>query len=213
MVILAGNLQSDRGITHTLAAPLINRMFVTYVAPNIDDWAIHAAINGVDSRVIAFVRLRPDLLHKFIPTDYVSGKQFPSPRGWFRVSDALGRADALAGKVLHKMILGSVGAEAGAAFMGFLQDNEGLVSIQQVLRNPTTTPVPAETHKQYAIAMGLATTMDKFTYDAGYEYLKRMNKDLQMLAATLAYHKNPDEFKRAAMFKDFARAIVAVNKL
>jgi hypothetical protein len=40
-----------------------------------------------------------------------------------------------------------------------------------------------------------------------------MNGDLQMLAATLAYHKNPDEFKRAAMFKEFAPAIVRINKL
>ena len=97
--------------------------------------------------------------------------------------------------------------------MGFMNDASGLVSIEEILRNPTGTPVPEETHKQYALAMGLATRMDKFTYDAGYVYLKRLKKDLQVLAATLAYHKNKDEFKRAAMFSDFAKEIVAINKL
>ena len=213
MVLAAGNLQSDRGITHTLAAPLINRMFVTTVTPHLDDWRIHAAMNDVDSRVIAFLGLRADLLHKFLPTEYVSGKQFPTPRGWFRVSDVVKRMGMLPEQIAHKMIVGSVGDEAGIAFIGFLQDSEGLVSLDMIFKNPENVPVPAETHKQYALAMGLATAMDKFTYDAGYKYLKRMNGDLQMLAATLAYHKNPEAFMRAAMFKEFAPALVRINKL
>jgi len=213
MVILAGNLQSDRGITHTLAAPLVNRMLTMFVAPHIDDWSMHAAAIGADYRVIAFLRVRPDLLHKFVGTEYTSGKQFPSPRGWMRTSDILTHGSSMPESITHKLIIGSVGEEAGASFMGFLNDSSGLVSIDEILRNPNGAPVPTETHKQYALAMGLASKMDKFTYDNGYIYLKRLSKDLQMLAATLAYHKNKDEFKRAKMFADFAKDIVAINKL
>lgn len=213
MVIAAGNLQSDRGVTHTLAAPLTNRMFTMFVGPHIDDWSIHAAKNSIDPRVLAFLRVRVDLLHKFVPTDYQSGMQFPTPRGWFRVSDVLKRAAALPQKIMRKMIVGSVGEEAGTAFLGFLEDAEGLVSIEEIFRDPKGAPMPDETHKQYALAMGLASRMDKYSYDAGYTYLKRMKKELQLLSATLAYHKNKEEFKRAAMFSDFAAEIVAVNKL
>lgn len=211
MVLAAGNLQSDRGITHTLAAPLINRMVVFYVAPHVDDVTMHFASIGVDYRVIAFLRIRPDLLHKFEGAKYTSGSQFPTPRGWERVSDALGVG--FSDDILHATVIGSVGAEAGSAFMGFVNDAAGLVSMEEILRDPKGCIVPPEMHKQYALAMGLASRMDKFTYDAGYEYLKRLSKDIQMLAATIAYHKNKDDFKRATMFKDFSRDIVAINKL
>ena len=67
-IIAAGNRQGDRGVTYTMPAPLANRFSHYEVDVNLDDWVAWAYANGIDERVIGFLRFRPDLVFDFDPS-------------------------------------------------------------------------------------------------------------------------------------------------
>ena len=58
-IFAAGNRQGDRGVTYTMPAPLANRFSHFEVETHLDDWVAWAYANGIDERVIAFLRFRP----------------------------------------------------------------------------------------------------------------------------------------------------------
>ena len=60
VIIAAGNRQGDRGVTYAMPAPLANRFSHFDVDTHLDDWVAWAYENGIDDRVIAFVRFRPE---------------------------------------------------------------------------------------------------------------------------------------------------------
>jgi len=79
-IFAAGNRQGDRGVTYTMPAPLANRFSHFEVDINLDDWVAWAYANGIDARLIAFLRFRPELLFEFDPAH--NPVAFPSPRSW-----------------------------------------------------------------------------------------------------------------------------------
>jgi hypothetical protein len=207
-IAAAGNNQSDRGVTYTMPAPLTNRFSVWQAEPHIDDFTHYAAHAGCNDKVMAFLRFRSDYLHKFSGKDYVSGQQFPTPRGWMRVSDHMNLD--LPDSDMHELIRGDVGEEAGQEFITFCLNYEGLVSVEEILADPARAPVPPDIGKRYAVTMALAARMDKNTTDKMWTYLKRMPRDFQVLAVTLAYRRNKTEIMRTAMFAEFAEEIIAI---
>src|SRR5690606_7736890 len=79
-IFAAGNRQGDRGVTYIMPAPLANRFSHYEVEPSLDDWVTWAYGNGIDERLIAFLRFRPELLFDFDPAH--NPVAFPSPRSW-----------------------------------------------------------------------------------------------------------------------------------
>ena len=79
-IFAAGNRQGDRGVTYTMPAPLANRFSHYEVEVNLDDWVAWAWNRGINDRIIAFLRFRPDLLFDFDPAH--NPVAFPSPRSW-----------------------------------------------------------------------------------------------------------------------------------
>jgi hypothetical protein len=79
-IFAAGNRQGDRGVIYSMPAPLANRFSHFEVETNLDDWVTWAYANGIDERVIGFLRFRPELLFDFDPAH--NPVAFPSPRSW-----------------------------------------------------------------------------------------------------------------------------------
>ena len=79
-IFAAGNRQGDRGVTYTMPAPLANRFSHFEIEANLDDWVSWAYGNGIDERLIGFLRFRPERLFDFDPAH--NPVAFPSPRSW-----------------------------------------------------------------------------------------------------------------------------------
>ena len=90
-IFAAGNRQGDRGVTYSMPAPLANRFSHFEVETHLDDWVGWAYANGIDERVIAFLRFRPELLFDFDPAH--NPVAFPSPRSWEFAHRALQKFD------------------------------------------------------------------------------------------------------------------------
>lgn len=186
MVVAAGNLQSDRGVTYTMAAPLMARMRIFDVDTVVDDFLEYAAVNGCAPVVMALVNDRADLLHKFGKEEY--GKQFPNPRGWMRVSDTL--ALNLPDNLRLESIMGDVGEEAGRVTETYLRIYEQMPSINRIIEAPDSVDIPQQTNVLYCVVMGLSARMDKGNFDNIYKYLKRCPKEMQTLCVKLAYSRD-----------------------
>lgn len=150
-IFAAGNRQGDRGVTYTMPAPLANRFSHFELETNLDDWVSWAYANGIDERLIAFLRFRPELLFDFDPAH--NPVAFPSPRSWEFAHRAL-RKFGDHPNLLVATLQACVGPAAGIELAAFVDNLEKLPDIDAILRGEQV-PVPRETDLQYAVACAL----------------------------------------------------------
>ncbi len=150
-IFAAGNRQGDRGVTYSMPAPLANRFSHFEVEVHLDDWVAWAYAHGIDERVIAFLRFRPELLFDFDPAH--NPVAFPSPRSWEFAHRALqkfiGQPSLLAGT-----LQACVGPAAGVELHAFVENLDQLPDLDAIVRGEAV-PVPTETDLQYAVASAL----------------------------------------------------------
>lgn len=150
-IFAAGNRQGDRGVTYTMPAPLANRFAHFEVETNLDDWVSWAYANGIDERVIAFLRFRPELLFDFDPAH--NPVAFPSPRSWEFAHRALQKFGDLS-DLLIDSLQSCVGPAAGIELGAFVNNLDKLPDIEAILAGEEV-PIPREVDLQYAIASAL----------------------------------------------------------
>ncbi len=150
-IFAAGNRQGDRGVTYSMPAPLANRFAHFEVETNLDDWVSWAYANGIDERVIAFLRFRPELLFDFDPSH--NPVAFPSPRSWEFAHRALQKfADS--GPLLVNTLQACVGPAAGIELGAFVDNLDNLPDLDAILRREQVS-MPREIDLQYAVASAL----------------------------------------------------------
>jgi len=150
-IFAAGNRQGDRGVTYTMPAPLANRFAHFEVESHLDDWVSWAYQHGIDERLIAFLRFRPDLLFDFDPAH--NPVAFPSPRSWEFAHRALQKFGD-GGGLLVDALQACVGPAAGVEFEAFVRNLDKLPDIDAILSGEEVK-VPKEVDLQYAVASAL----------------------------------------------------------
>ena len=151
VIIAAGNRQGDRGVTYAMPSPLANRFSHYTVDTHLDDWATWAYANGIDDRVIAFVRFRPELLFDFDPAQ--NPVAFPSPRSWEYAHRAVQKFEHQP-QLLLESLQACVGQAAGIELHAFMQNLDQLPDIEAILRGEKVG-VPKDVDLQYAVASAL----------------------------------------------------------
>jgi hypothetical protein len=187
MVVAAGNKQSDRGVTFTMAAPLVARMCLIDVDPELDGFLSYAALHKARPEIMAFIAERPDMLHNFDAK--VAGEPFPNPRSWMRASVHLDLALEPAERV--EVLQGDVGKEAAALFEAFLRVWETMPKLSQIFEDPDSVEVPERLDVKHCVVMGLAAMIDEKNFDNAYKFLARLPKEMQTLCVRLAHRRNP----------------------
>ena len=151
-IFAAGNRQGDRGVTYAMPAPLANRFSHFEFATHLDDWAAWAYANGIDERLVGFLRFKPELLFDFDPAR--PEMAFPSPRSWEFAHRALqkfsDRPDLLAGA-----LAACVGQAAGIECAAYIESLDRLPDIDAIVEG-REAEVPTEIDLQYAVAAALA---------------------------------------------------------
>jgi hypothetical protein len=150
-IFAAGNRQGDRGVTYSMPAPLANRFSHYAVEAHLDDWVAWAYAHGIDERLIAFLRFRPDLLFDFDPAH--NPVAFPSPRSWEFAHRALVKFGDNP-HLLLPALQACVGPAAGIEVKAFVDNLDNLPDIDAILRGDDVA-VPREVDLQYAVAAAL----------------------------------------------------------
>lgn len=150
-IFAAGNRQGDRGVTYSMPAPLANRFSHFEVETHLDDWVSWAYKNGIDERVIAFLRFKPEMLFDFDPAH--NPVAFPSPRSWEFAHRGLQKfidsPDLLVGT-----LQACVGPAAGIELNAFVDSMDRMPDLDAILAGEDV-PVPESIDLQYAVAAAL----------------------------------------------------------
>ena len=150
-IFAAGNRQGDRGVTYSMPAPLANRFSHFEVETHLDDWVSWAYANGIDERVIAFLRFRPELLFDFDPAH--NPVAFPSPRSWEFAHRGLRKFEDHP-ELLQGTLQACVGPAAGIELTAFVNSLDQMPDLDAII-NGEPVQVPREIDLQYAVAAAL----------------------------------------------------------
>jgi hypothetical protein len=195
VVIAAGNPASERGVHFSMPRPLRNRFVHLHLEADLNDWCRWAVQAKIRPEVIAFLRFKPVLLHD---GDAMSDENaWPTPRSWEMTSTVLNgisrRQTSLStdgGEVEAQLLEGTIGPAATAEFLGFLRLFRQLPSIDEILLNPESAPLPHEPSAQIAIATALGRVISDHSIAKGMKYLDRMPAEMRVLAMRDAAARN-----------------------
>jgi len=151
VIFAAGNRQGDRGVTYSMPTPLANRFTHYSFDVNLDDWVLWAHQCGIDERVIAFLRFRPELLFDFDPA--LDPVAFPTPRSWEFAHHALKKFDST-NLILANALQACVGEAAGIELTAFIDNLDNLPNVGDIISGEEVS-VPHSIDLQYALASSL----------------------------------------------------------
>ncbi|WP_456414022.1 AAA family ATPase [Thiolapillus sp.] len=211
-IFAAGNRQGDRGVTYTMPAPLANRLSHFEVETNLDDWVAWAWANGIDERVIGFLRFRPELLFDFDPAH--NPVAFPSPRSWEFAHRSLQKFGNNP-KLLLGTLQACVGPAAGIELHAFINSLDKMPDLDDIIAGKEV-PVPDEIDLQYAVAAALvgrairARDQDNANVIIGHilNYANRFpQKEMGVMLVSDLHRAIGDQLFQVPEFTDWATAI------
>ena len=194
--IAATNRREDKAGVTGILEPVKSR-FATIVELNVDvdDWSAWAVVNKVAAEVIAFVRFRPELFAAAgTPTADIVNR--PSPRTITNMGKlfALGYDD-------FETLSGAVGSAFASEFVGFVKIIRSLPSIDAIMIEPTTAPVPENPAALFAVATALASRMDEKNAGRVIKYADRMPEEFGVLCIRDGLRREP----KAANNREFIK--------
>lgn len=170
-VVAATNLVDDGSLVRQMSSALADRMTHIQVlsdAKSWIEWALHA---GIDSRIIAFIKLYPQHLNRII--EYVQeGKLIaPSERSW-EVIDGFLKLD-LTDQELQAVVAGRVGNGVALEFFSTLNSLKDMVPVETLMtltRAELPRSIPDSMAGMWTIAFGVPQYVsDMATLDKAFE--------------------------------------------
>lgn len=166
--ICAGNATKDRAGTNHMPTHLRDRLTWIEVEANAEDTCNYFSNIGVDTRLIAYLRFRSEMLSKFDR----DAKACPSPRSWERTDTVL-KAN-LPPHLRTVGIAGNVGDGAANDFTGYLRLVEAVPDMDALIKDPANAPMPTDIGILYAVATELTARYTKDNASAIATYLTRL---------------------------------------
>jgi len=147
-IVCAGNKATDKAIVNRLSTAMQSRMIHLNLMVDTASWLDWGNSNGIDHRVISFIKYRPELLHKFNPNH--SDDTFASPRTWEFLSKIIKGKETF-NRTDHAVLVGTVGEGAATEFRAFCAVYKDLPDIETMIKHPEIIKIPKEPGHQYAI--------------------------------------------------------------
>ena len=197
--LVTGNRVEDRAGAKQLLTHLSNRMYEFEMETSLDDWCEWAMDNGVDSRGIAFMRLRPQLLNDFDANRSVN----PTQRAWTQLF--LEVPQDLPQEQYMMACTAKVGEGAGAEWCAARDMMDKMPSIDSIRLSPDKVEIPTEPAIMFAVATALSMTTEPEAFERDMRYITRMSKEFQMVYVTDALRLHP-KLQQTKQFVDWAVA-------
>ena len=197
--LVTGNRVEDRAGAKQLLTHLSNRMYEFEMETSLDDWCEWAMENGVDSRGIAFLRLRPQLLNDFDANRSVN----PTQRAWTQLF--LEVPQDLPTNHYMMACTAKVGEGAAAEWCAARDLMDKMPSIDSIRLAPDKVEIPTEPAVMFAVATALSMSTSEDAFERDMKYIGRMNKEIQMVYVTDALRLHP-KLQQTKPFIDWAIA-------
>jgi hypothetical protein len=172
--IAATNRRTDRAGVTGILEPVKSRFAaILEVEPNLDDWTAWALTHEQPAEIVAFLRFRPELLHKFNPTADLVNQ--PSPRTWAHAGKIIGLQLPL--DLEFPALVGAVGEGAAGEFTAFLRTYRDLPNLDGILIDPAHAIIPTSPAGLYAVSAGLAHRATAGNFARIAQYAERLRSE------------------------------------
>lgn len=187
-VVAASNRMTDRAGANRMATPLANRFMHCELIAQLDPWCSWAWGKDLNPLVIAFLRLRPELLNTFDPAK--GDVAFGTPRSWATVCEIV--AAKLPTDIRYALIAGTVGEGPAAELEAFMRVWESMPNIDGILLDPAGATVPQEPGVLFAVSAALAQRANKGNFANVCAYADRLPQAYAMRTVKDAVKRCPD---------------------
>jgi MoxR-like ATPase len=195
-IIAAGNRVSDRAAAQRMPTALRNRFAHIFITPDVDAWCLWANANGVAPEMVAFVRLRRELLHIMPKGDE---NAFPTPRSLTKAAKYINAPK----KIRMRLFASHVGDAVAGELDGFIELYHSLGSLDDIIADPDKASVPKEASARYAVCTGLARLATRKNFPAIIKYATRLNRESEILVVTDATSRD-ENLKDVAAYSQWA---------
>jgi hypothetical protein len=194
-VVFASNRQEDKAGTNRVPSHIPNRCTM-YFGPdaNIEDWTSWALDHDIAIEVVQFLRMKPDALHKFNPSELVN----PTPRQWAWVGREIKRMPET---IRFETVAGRVGEGLSSELNAFIKIADKLPPKEKILLEPKTAPVPEEPSALYLVTGMLAQASNATTFDSICTYAERIPPEFQAMLVKYAMQLHPEVLSTKAFVK------------
>jgi hypothetical protein len=196
-ILATGNRAQDKAGVKPLLGQLNNRLKHYDIDTSLDDFCAWAMKNGVDPLLIAFLRLRPDLLNDYDP----NRRSNPTQRSWTELS--LQTPSNLPTDMYLMACESAVGEGAAAEWVAARDMMHKMPSIDSIRMRPDVAEIPDEPAVRFAVATALSMTTEPDAFARDMQYVSRLPKEFQMVYVTDALRLTP-ELQTTKDFVDWA---------
>ena len=189
-IIGAGNLSTDKAIVNRESTATQSRLIHYKLAVDSEIWVDWANENGIDHRVISFIKFKPSMLHNFNPNH--SDSTFPCPRTWEFLSKMVKKVTEF-DRLTHVRMAGTVGEGASTEFKTFTQIYDKLPTIEAILANPISGwNVPTEASEQFAVTTMLSHNINPTNVETIIQAAGRLPIEMQVVTLRDIYKIAPE---------------------
>jgi hypothetical protein len=195
-VVAAGNRISDRAAAQRMPTHLRNRFAHIYCIPDVNAWVDWANCNDVAPELVAFIRLRRELIHRLPSGDE---NAFPTPRSLTKAAKYV-----TAPKADRRDLMAShVGDDVAGEIDGFIDLYHSIGSLEGILADPHTAKIPTEPSQRFAVCTGLARMATRANFSDIMIYADRLDGEGSMLLVHDAVTIEP-KLKETAAYSAWA---------
>lgn len=221
-IVFATSNNASDGVGDSMLAHVGNRVTVLKMSkPTADQWNVWATANGVARPIRAWAAMNPRAFYSytdggqednpFIFKPSNTAQQFVSPRSLAKASPIVSNKDALGEHLMMAMLAGTIGEAAAKSMAAFIALESKLISFKDVIKAPTTVPVPDDVSAQVMMMFEAVDSVE--TQDDLSKYMEFINRikssEVQSIFFTMMMRGKP----RLARYNDGIRKWAADNHM
>lgn len=194
VLAMAGNLMTDRAIVTELSTAMQSRIIHIEMELSYREWYEDVAMaEDYDERIVAYASFDNDFLMDFKPDH--QDKTFNCPRTIEFLNRLIKGKENISDKVA--LFAGTISSSYAASFVQFCNVvYKELTTIEDVLRDPLTAPVPdrgspSEQERKWAIITHLMKRADDKIFADICKYIDRLDPTFQIMYYRSTIHNMP----------------------
>ena len=214
IVIAAGNRTTDKSVAYAMPKALANRLLHIEVEPNFASWNKWAVEHGINSKVLGFLKFKPNYL---IETELkTSTLAYATPRTWEMVSDVLNNVSPNIEDVYH-LVAGLVGIGIAVEFRSWCSIYSDLPNIDDIFRG-RFVDVPKRPDVTYALISSILTYAkahkdDLIMIENSINYAMRLSPEFSTILLKDYLYIEKDYQKKLLRIPAFSRWLSSKGKL
>jgi hypothetical protein len=178
LVACAGNLATDKAIVNELSTAMQSRLIHINMIENFGEWYEDVAIaRNYDQRIKAYMNYRKTELMNFDPDH--TDRTFNCPRTWEFMNDLIKGEEVTDEDA--PLFAGTITPGSAASFVAFTKVYDKLITVPQVLANPSGVPVPTDRATIFATITHLSEEVSEENFASLSTFVDRLGAEFRVV--------------------------------